>query len=597
MVDNVFEKLPFNIEKKRRKYIPYNCRCEAIGDCRDNGRRYRSLEGKWTSLNNGDSFTYQRGFMLTKEWSGRRIYLNLENCAERNAVYINGTLVCAFEGSKVGEPCHAETEITSYVDFEGENMIEIVCKGNNAEKRCFAYIFARKFVHIRDFNITFSNSSIYADVFVSRNVPADITLEAYNDELELLESVTEKINGEGKIILRNVGDEENIRIVLLVCGDEVIPYTISGKDRPIMPKGISAILNEKKVVSKDFIVYAIDIQNKKFLVEYVGKNVLTDEKLKYSVTTEIGEHCSGEFVAMFSDMDGKYCAEVELNYSVPSLSFYEFFLNVEKDDVLVAQFKLPVRQTACEKIYSADMKPFTVCKISDDMVGVRGINFDTSFDLLKGQLVLLSKEGCDVISGRTFFESEQFVVKYEKSRIINNDDRYVAISSTYSIFDKDIENMANALGISIMWILFGDGEVSVSISGFGLGDVSPDAVRFCVPVADACDKVKVHGAFNDKVSVYDMSDGSNNADTFIYRGVRWVYSYGDRVAGLLVKVLQPTDMKIKSAVQTESYIDDIIAIPFIPDENGMLAFSIVFKAVFYDNEDIVREARTIPGII
>jgi len=95
-----------------------------------------------------------------------------------------------------------------------------------------------------------------------------------------------------------------------------------------------------------------------------------------------------------------------------------------------------------------------------------------------------------------------------------------------------------------------------------------------------------------RAGVYDSASYSGES----FSKCRWIYSYGERVPGLLVKGMPCIDVLMSGAVRTRN-ISPGISLLISMDKSGLIANSFVLKPVFCENEDIIREARTIPFVM
>ncbi|MBQ8164626.1 MAG: hypothetical protein IJZ94_02245 [Clostridia bacterium] len=588
--DVLFEGKSFNIEEVRRRYIPYNCRCEAIGGGRDKGLLYRGLDGAWEISDKENASAYRRNFKISPGWKGYRLYLVVEEISPKTTVYINGALACFYFGSNDdGEKReYIESEITAHANFDLENEIVIISEEIESGKRCRASIIARKFVHIRDYDFEINDSSVNINIYMSKKISASVLAEVYDDDLNLITSVSREIRGEGNLAAE-ISSE--VRLVLLVCGEEVIPIPTESHMRPDLPVG-EEISTNYAVQKSDFEINALDLDKGIFDITVLGDDEIPDKTvLEYNIFSENGTIYSGESELCFAEDTGSLC-RINIEYDVPSLSFYEYFIDFKIDGEFIKQFKFTVKQTACERMLSSDMPSFESLNIGNGKIVASGVNFEHVFDTEKGCLEKISKEVCDVLYGECLLSFEGIYADHMRSTVVSRDNHHVCISSVYSIKSRYGE-----FSVSILTIIFSDGEISVSVSGFAENLIGSecDSLVLTYPVSDNLLKSKVYGEIECnsyiKAGVYDCNSYSGEA----FKACRWIYSYGDRVPGLLVKGMPQLDAKMSGSVRSRD-LSPGISILIKPDKNGMVAASFVIKPVFCENEDIIREARTIPFV-
>ncbi|MBE7065496.1 MAG: hypothetical protein E7384_06785 [Ruminococcaceae bacterium] len=582
--DVLFEGKTFNVENRRTKYIPYSCRCEAIGGGCDKGLLYRGLDGAWEKIIKENSCAVRRKFKLAQNMKGLRLYLVIDNISPKTTVYINGSLVSfCFDG----DIDYIETEITAHVNFEIDNEIVIISEEINPDElpiMCKASIIARKFVHIRDYSCQINDNSVNLDIYMSRRIPAKVMAEVYDEELNLVATCEKEIAGEGKI---KCDVPTKVRLILLVCGEEVIPIATDLHVRPDLPIGEN-ISDYDTGSAREFTIDAVDIEQGIFDVMTLSE--CKNATLSYDIFAENGSLQNGESPLSFAS--GNVC-RVMINHNAPSLSFYEYFIDFKVNGEFIGQFKLPVRQTACERTLSADMPAFFKCDVSNGTVCVSGVNFENVFNLEKGCFEKITKEDCDVLYGDSVITFGGVPAEHIRSMVMSRDLHHIGVSSLYSL-----KNDAGEVSLSVLSILYSDGEISISVSG-----ITEDAtifegnpIMFSLPVSDTLLQTKVYGEASvsgvSRAGVYDSASYSGEE----FKKNRWVYSYGERVPGLFIKGMPKIDVMMSGATKTKN-ISPGITLLISPDENQMIATSFVIKAVFYENEDIIREARIIPFVM
>ena len=215
------------------------------------------------------------------------------------------------------------------------------------------------------------------------------------------------------------------------------------------------------------------------------------------------------------------------------------------------------------------------------------------FNLEKGCFEKISKEDCDVLNGDTAITLSGAQTEHIRSMVMSRDSHHIGISSLYLIRSEFGE-----ASLSVLSILYANGEISVSVSGIAenmaIFEGNPIGVTF--PVADTLLSTKVYGealvVSTFRAGVYDSSSYSGEH----FKNCRWIYSHGDRIPGLFIKGLPLIEVMVSGSTNNKS-ISPGITLMISPDENQMIATSFVIKSVFYENEDIIREARIIPFVM
>lgn len=300
-------------------------------------------------------------------------------------------------------------------------------------------------------------------------------------------------------------------------------------------------------------------------------------------------------------------------------------------------------------------------RISEKPCGIlafEGEDFLYEFNMRKGQFIRISKDGVDMLASMPSFgiwraptdndrniQSSMRFWYYDKSfeknytcRIADATDRYAVISATYAI---GAMAMRMPVKYSVLWIIYGDGEISCSVSGeraenvpelprFGLELTMPagnDRVRFFGkgPGASYCD---MHRFTKD--GIYDMAVSEQYSHYIMpqedgnHCNTRWALVYDENYRGLLIKGVPefefsamnytPGDLdgarfdtELIPRRETILHIDYRSAgigsnscgpelLPKYRISENIFSYSFVIKPVFMEDEDIVRDARTLPAV-
>jgi hypothetical protein len=256
---------------------------------------------------------------------------------------------------------------------------------------------------------------------------------------------------------------------------------------------------------------------------------------------------------------------VNLGYKLPEISPFEYFLNIGDGEYLT-QFKLPVTQTVPERSYSDDMPEIEIIN-KDGELTVKGENFLHVFDLEKGNFSKISLDGVPMIKNCNGFGTEVNMC----CRVLASEKKYVVISG---VGEKD-----NAM-FSAMWIIYGNGEISVSLGSME-GDVKADLTllpeegfsEMCY-FGDNYFRRGVTGIFRKELTEKEKTSMED---------VRWLLISDKQGRGLLVK-------------STENFSVPGMDPGKILLSGGQGAFSFAVRPLFTEDEDVVREARTLPCV-
>lgn len=396
---------------------------------------------------------------------------------------------------------------------------------------------------------------------------------------------------------------------------------------------------------------------------------LSELKLHYRITTQRGTYRSGD--AVIPPCKPHAEVMVDLGYTVPEISPLEFFLELSftlgktstyaeaGHSVAEIQLKLPVKLAAGERVLSADMPSMEIEETEQKKLIFKGEDFRYVFDLRHGQFTKIEKDGIDMLASMPEFsiwraptdndmhvKNAQRFWNYDKSfeknyrtRIVESTPKYTVLSAEYGI---GAMAMRMPVRYSALWIVYGNGEISCSVSGeiaenvaclprFGLEFMMPAGntrVRFFGegPGASYCDM-----RHHTKTGVFDQTVASQYSHYIMpqedgnHYNTRWALVYDGNSRGLLIKGL-PTfefsalhytahdldaarfDKDLVPRRETVVHIDyrnagigsnscgPGLQPKYAIHERSSFCYSFVLKPVFLEDEDIVREALTIPSI-
>ncbi|MBO5417670.1 MAG: hypothetical protein J6A50_03575 [Clostridia bacterium] len=560
-------------------FIPYKCRCEAIGGNRRRGERYKCLNGKW-SVKEGSSGEFEREFDLPVVWKGLLVYLREENGGEYS-VCINGQSI----------NLKGEVDVTENLK-PGKNTISVLlgedidCPETVLKRFCLT---ARPAKHVEKIDI---HCDLAGDLW-SINVIAGLggrlelgnmpklTAELYDEDLELVtsaESVFEKSDGVCKAGVRlnteakNEPDSEYT--LLLLCAGEVLRQKISinkeaengcSFEEPphedVFTEDAESIC---KITGVPLKITLIEGKNGVLGVKNTSGNVIpAGTEVPYKIYNQRGVYREGAFFLPEILPDG--IKAVNLGYKVPEISPFEYFLNVG-EGVYLTQYKLPVTQTVPERSYSDDMPEIEIIN-KDGMLTVKGENFLHEFDLEKGSFSNISIDGVSVVKDCNGFGADVNMC----CRVLASEKKYVVISGTG---EKD------GRILSAMWIIYGNGEISVSLGSMegdvkaGLTLLPEEEFSEVCYFGDNYLRKGVAGIFKKELTGLDKTSMED---------VRWLLVNDKQGRGLLIK-------------STENFSVPDIASGKISLSGGQGAFSFAVRPLFTEDEDVVREARTLPCV-
>lgn len=396
---------------------------------------------------------------------------------------------------------------------------------------------------------------------------------------------------------------------------------------------------------------------------------LSELRLHYRITTQRGTFRDGD--TKIPPCRPHESVMIDLGYTVPEVSPLEFFLELSftlgktaayaeaGHSVAEIQLKLPVRAATGERILSADMPSMRVTETEQKKLILAGEDFRYVFDLRHGQFCKIEKDGTDLLASMPGFsiwraptdndmhvKNAQRAWNYDKSfeknyrtRIVESTPHYTVISAEYGIGAMALRMPVR---YSALWIVYGDGEISCSVSGEIAENVPPlprfgwefrmpagnTRIRFFGegPGASYCDmrhhtKTGVFDAAVDaQYSHYIMPQEDGN-----HFNTRWALVYDENSRGLLIKglplfefsALRYTAHDLDAARFDRDLVprrETVVRVDFrnagigsnscgpalLPQYAiggpGSFCYSFVLKPVFLEDEDLVREALTLPGV-
>lgn len=429
-------------------------------------------------------------------------------------------------------------------------------------------------------------------------------------------------------------------------------------------------LKEYKVVIQPVEFEAVDLE--KGIFKLTNRYDFTDLKnftFKWKIKTQDGTFLQGTFE--------KACAphrsvRVKLDYVLPPFSFNEFFIDFscvtkvdtawaeEGYELARAQFALPVKQTEPEHAKVKEMNPVTVTEAegAPQNVIIKGYDFEYIFNKDKGHFTSMKNNGAELLGGTTRFtlwrgqtsNDRRFsmghwsynrmfeAVEQVHGLTITPADKYVTISVQYALGGLA---MLPVLRYTAYWMVFGNGEISVSVSA-EMRDSVINIPRFGleIPMRAGSEYVKYFGMGPDSTysDMYHMAgmgvyqstvteeythyvfpqETGNHIDT------RWALVHDHEGRGILFKGLPtfnfkalhytaedldktPYDRDLKARPETYVEIDykqegmgSASCGPYLADafafKEHQFNYAFTFRPVFAEDIDAAREARTLPEI-
>ncbi len=609
---------------------------------------YKLLNGNWSChgdkirLPGKQSGTYERTFTLPKHWKGRRIYLVLDRTEGTCTGTINGCTLDAFDG--VGE-----FEITPFVT-PGENKIELTTDGSiwgdiYLLARPHAHIWDYQLRTTQD------TIEIHVEIRNPKESGV-LSGELYNwerDKLGQTEGLVKCGKTTLHFTLPNpkpwTTEDPYLYTVLLAYGGEVVPVNV-GFRKPILHERSARIggktlsfaqenLIEKKqkninclyakpgsipprfyrlcdyygmevrevtelppltVPERPIDVTEVDAKAGKFVITNLFDYTdLQEVDIRWAVSNQSGVQEEGIFSVACNPGES---IEITLPYTLPELSYEEFFLDFDcitkrskpwgkaGDLICFQQFALPLEQTEPESMPANQMPEITVTE-KESVLEIRGEEFCYAFDQAKGQLSGMEYNGVDVLAGPSHFNlsGESLQEKLQGVRVLNMAPTHTEIMTSYELKTESGKIVATC---SVFWAFFGNGEVSISVSGHVEESLFPSAIlSFRFPLPKAHRYLRYFGEdFKNRIGVYneDFSWGS-----VFHRNTRFICCSDHEGWGLFAKGLPHFDC----VFSTETGLD-IYMMRSMQGTDFCHAFTL--RPCMTESLDLIRDARVLPQI-
>ena len=429
-------------------------------------------------------------------------------------------------------------------------------------------------------------------------------------------------------------------------------------------------LSEYKTVIQPVDFEPVDLEKGIFkLTNHYDFTDLNKFTFKWKIKNQEGTFAQGTFE--------KTCAphssvKVTLPYDLPPFSFQEFFIDFscvtktdtswaeEGHELAKAQFALPVKQTEPERVKVKNMNPLTVFEEegAPQNLIIKGYDFEYIFSKDRGQFISIKNNGAELLGGMTRFSvwrgptsndrrfsighwnyNRMFeAVEQVQGLTVIPEKNYVSLSVQYALGGL---SMLPVLRYTAYWIIFGNGEISVSVSA-QVRDSVINIPRFGleIPMRAGSEFVKYFGmgpdsTYNDihhlgSMGVYQSTVTKEYThyvfpqETGNHIETRWALVHDHEGRGLLFKGLPSFNFKalhytaedldktlydrdLKARPETYVEIDykqegmgSASCGPYLADEFAFkehtFNYAFTFRPVFAEDIDVAREARTLPEI-
>lgn len=604
---------------------------------------YKLLNGNWhcgdtkTSFPGKEPGTVQRTFILPKHWTGRRIYLVLDGTDGVCQGTVNGHTLDTFQGA-------AEFEITQCVT-PGENTLQL---STDESIWGDVYLLARPRAHVWDYQVQTTGDTIEINVEIKDPKAAVLSGELYNWErgkIGQTESIVQ--NGKTTIhfTLSNpkpwTTEDPYLYTVLLAYGGEVVPVNV-GFRKPIITErprtcggrrlaSIENILIAHKQSNANCVYVKPGNMPPRFyrLCDFYGLDVRESDEcptIKAEKPIQVTEvDAKAGIFTLTNQFDYTDLAEIDIRwtvfnqsgmqeegllstpckpgetvqiilpYTLPELSYEEFFLEFDfiakrskpwgraGDVLFFRQLPLPVEQTEPESMPAEKMPEMTVTQ-QENIVEIRGEEFCYQFDQTKGQLLKMTYNDVAMLA-----DTSKFVVRLSQeplqerclgTRILN-----IAPTHAEMITSYELENAAGKLGTcSIFWAFFGNGEISLSVSG-SLEDVLPahHVLSLNFPVPETHHHLYWFGEdLQNRIGVHTMQFSWGSS---LHHRTRFICCSDQAGFGLFLKGLPAFDGVFTA--------EDGLGIDL---QGTAFCHAFTLRPCMTESLDLIRDARVLPQI-
>ena len=471
--------------------IPYKCRCEALGENKRRGGRYKSIN--------------KNAFTIPDDWNGFSIYLA--------------------EGDSV-------RDVTAELKFGEINKIESDYDN--------LFLTARPEKHIKGVNITYNYGVYEVTPAFENGRPAKILAEIYDENLQQIESID--VSNEDVFKLNGTKGEN--RIIISADG-ECIGFRVTPEEGIIEKNGEDFVVHDCfKQIERPFECGIVSSASG--LVK-ISKTADYDNNADYRIDWALETQ-----TALFSrgTIENFDLPEIvkKLDINLPEISPFEYYIyfDIYKNGTKIDEsaLKMNVLRTEPEHYFTSEMPAVNVSENDENIIisGTSGEDFKFVLNKITGGFDEILRDGRIVAENCMFSQTANSVT------VLDVNAKYVSLLESFGDFTAFI-------------IIYGDGEIGIAT----IGD---------------CD-FKIAKPFTKILTFAEISGGRKQISEIP----------GDFTADNSEFLVADNDLIIKTPDGLDFEIcENSIIIKTI----GSASF--VLRPIYRDEEDIVREARTLPAI-
>lgn len=477
-----------------KDFIPYKCRCEALGDNKRRGGLYKRLNVRDNKLPE---------FTVPSSWKGKSVYIHGET--------FNMMPTTLFVNKKCG----------GFVNGNRDNVFRVtkIIKRNDTNSIAGDFSYLKNvYLTVRPSNfVTEANldqNGLLSLKYKRGNSLGGLVAELYDTNLQL----QGKYNVKGNSVKLPV-NEDTLKI-LLVTKNECLVYNVrenNAENNAIRDYKISE--NDGKYVSYKLV------GKSNGLVEVINNSQtenLSVFNIKYRVVNQSGIVSEG--IIEKPDVKPVTSKVMKFAIDVPDVSFFEYFLEIEliRDGKTVAtdSLKIPVLQSEPETYYSSEMSPITVTETDDKLTvsGTAGEDFKYVFNKKIGEFEKIERDCEDFI--KQACERQQEPAGFS---IIESNANYIAFISSKPDYQQFI-------------VVYGDGEIGISIIGSG---------EYSIAMNGSIKNALFFGKY-DIDGMYKQNDFNGKI-----KDLRWAVIHR-KDQGIMIKCISETDASFEGGKFTVS---------------------------------------------
>lgn len=323
-----------------------------------------------------------------------------------------------------------------------------------------------------------------------------------------------------------------------------------------------------------------------------------------------------------------------IDFTFPEFSFEEFFIEfsckLKKDTVWAhagyeagfSQTKLPVLQTVPETETTASMPPFSVYFSEENESGIMSIegeDFTYRFNMATGSFTNVIFNDIEMLHSTPFFsvckattDNKPLLLHQQpcSCKILSKGSKYITLLASYSIASPSAEPFVT---FSVLWAIYGSGEIGVGVTA----EVKPDSPNFSrfgfelkMPADNKFVSYYGYGPYSSlpnmknhcRKGIYQSTIAQEAAlqkfphHSVNHCDVQWAVVHDAEGRGIMIKGMPEVGF---SAVQHDTNEHcSLLRIDYNQALDDKLFFySFTIKPIFTESTDILRESRTLPGIM